>query len=77
MSAWSTNNEKSHSASAKSGGLSHAAAGQYSGHALLIRTSSSPVTSVADPCELHVDSEDQIVDFRNIPSKTFIKVSPE
>lgn len=28
---------------------------------------------VADPCELHVDSEDQIVDFRNIPSKTFIK----
>ncbi len=28
---------------------------------------------VADPCELHVDSEDQIVDFRNVPSKTFIK----
>lgn len=28
---------------------------------------------VADPCELHVDSEEQIVDFRNIPSKTFIK----
>jgi len=30
-------------------------------------------TLVADPCELHVDSEDQIVDFRNVPSKTFIK----
>lgn len=29
-------------------------------------------TLVADPCELHVDSEDQIVDFRNVPSKTFI-----
>ncbi len=28
---------------------------------------------VADPCELHVDSEEQIVDFRNVPSKTFIK----
>lgn len=28
---------------------------------------------IADPCELHVDSEDQIVDFRNVPSKTFIK----
>lgn len=30
-------------------------------------------TLVADPCELHMDSEDQIVDFRNVPSKTFIK----
>lgn len=30
-------------------------------------------TLVADPCELHVDSEDQTVDFRNVPSKTFIK----
>ncbi|WP_249226295.1 fimbrial protein [Entomohabitans teleogrylli] len=30
-------------------------------------------TLIADPCELHVDSEDQIVDFRNVPSKTFIK----
>ncbi|WP_249226397.1 fimbrial protein [Entomohabitans teleogrylli] len=29
-------------------------------------------TLVEDPCELHVDSEDQIVDFRNVPSKTFI-----
>ncbi len=28
---------------------------------------------IADPCELHVDSEDQIVDFRNVPSKTFIQ----
>ena len=28
---------------------------------------------IADPCELHVDSEDQIVDFRNVPSKTFMK----
>lgn len=28
---------------------------------------------IADPCELHVDSEDQIVDFRNVPSRTFIK----
>lgn len=30
-------------------------------------------TLVADPCEVHIDSEDQIVDFRNIPSKTFIE----
>ncbi|MDM3379287.1 type 1 fimbrial protein [Citrobacter sp. Cb003] len=57
--------------------------GNISSWMLALLVSVSPLTQadtdvefsgilVADPCEVHPDSLDQIVDFRNIPSKTFI-----